>query len=173
MSDIRKPYTGKNNIVVDGQCYYFVEHRPGELIDGGLIDASFDSCAECQETDVIPLVLISEVSPFLSSFTLINPTSQSVDISEFWVCSDGTYVSLGDFIQSSSSSSSGVFIMGNTVIDPEDTLAITISGFLNFDFGNLSVFRNRDFFDAGSLMDFVQWGDTGLDGEDIASYKPT
>ena len=99
---IRKPYTGKNVIQVDGICYQFVEFQPLESTDAGIIEASFDDCVDCGGA-VIGDALLNEISPYADTFDLFNPSSSDpIDVSDFWACSGGVCVNLGELQNSSS-----------------------------------------------------------------------
>ena len=91
-------------------------------------------------------------------FEITNLGTSTVDISSWWVCSLLTYAQLNTL----------------TVEDGSLNLApgasVIFSGFsLNDDEADLGVFNTNTFTSSDAIIDFVQWGNSGLGRESVAA----
>ena len=121
---------------------------------------SFDSSA-CES--VMPggmSILINEFRPTGEDLIeLKNYGTQTVDISEWWLCARFVYVQMN---------SDGLSIEGSTVMEPGDIL--TISGFdLSDASSDIGIYSTNSFASAEAMVAFVQYGGAGIGRESVAA----
>ncbi len=105
-------------------------------------------------------IVINEFQPSGEDLVeLKNYGTQSVDISEWWLCARFVYVQMN---------SDELTITGSTVMQPGDI--ITISGFeLDDNSSDIGIYSTNSFASADAIIAFVQYGGSGIGRENVAN----
>ena len=104
-------------------------------------------------------IVINEFQPSGEDLVeLKNYGTQTIDISEWWLCARFVYVQIN---------SDDLSITGNTTMEPGDI--ITISGFgLDDNSSDIGIYSTNSFASADAIVAFVQYGGAGIGRESVA-----
>src|SRR5688572_12856690 len=103
--------------------------------------------------DVAILELLYNQSSGNDKFELINTSSQTIDISQWWLCARFGYVQLGNASQIE-------VLQGNLNMPPGSTIKMRLIFFdLHNTHSDFGIFTDSNFGSTSSMMDFIQYGD--------------
>ncbi len=105
---------------------------------------------------------ITEVDPVNNIIEIYNGTNESIDISNYWLCSRISYESL-----------SGVtLVTGSLVLDAGQRVTLKTNSLdLDDTSADLGLYSTNTFANSDSMVDFIQWGAGGLGRESVAVAK--
>ncbi len=104
-------------------------------------------------------IVLSRVGESSQIFDIKNIGSDTVDVSDYWICKGpGQYFRIGDIVLEC-----GTF---NTIMAPGDVNGLNI-GVSNTD-GELGLYNTDDFTNSDAIIHYVEWGSTGHPRSSVA-----
>ncbi|MEM6628507.1 MAG: lamin tail domain-containing protein [Bacteroidota bacterium] len=122
---------------------------------------TFDTSACAESTGPNGLTIVFNEFQFadLDQVELKNYSSDTIDISTWWLCAQFVYVQLSD---------DALTITGNTNVAPGEI--VTVTGFnLDDQASDLGLYSNNSFANSDAMVAFVQYGGAGIGRENVAA----